>query len=77
MIVVESAAPHDCAVYHVPEEILEVGRDEYRRLLAVLAECETSNNWPGAAPGENAVTLPSKFFQSEDDISKLELELEI
>jgi hypothetical protein len=73
-IVVESSPPHDSAVYIVPSEIIEQGRDEYRKLLERLAECEASGEWPGASEGEQLLSLPSWVYHAEDDISDLGLE---
>lgn len=77
-IVVESAAPHDVVVYTIPDEVLDVGREEYTRLLQVLGECEQTNTWPGAAEGEQVLTLPSWKYAGAgegDDLSDLGLEL--
>lgn len=74
-IVVESTPPHDVVVYIVPAEVIEAGRDEYRRLAALLAECETSGRWGGAADEEQILSLPSWVYQAEDDIGDLGLEV--
>lgn len=73
-IVVESAEPHDVAVYVIGDEILEAGRLEYRRLLDKLIECELSGNWPGAVTAQEALSLPSWVYESESDIAGLDLE---
>ena len=73
-IVVESAAPHDVAVYIIPAEIIEQGRDEYRKLMVRLRECESSGKWPGATEGEQLLSLPSWVYHAEDDLSDLGLE---
>jgi hypothetical protein len=74
-IVVESAPPHDIAVYNVPDDVMEQGREEYEALLDRLAECERDNHWPGAVEGEQFLTLPSWAYESTDDLSDLGLEL--
>lgn len=66
-IVVESAAPHAVAVYVIPDDILQQGRDEYARLLEVLAECEANDAWPGPVPTEEYLTLPSWAYEATDD----------
>lgn len=66
-IVVESAPPHAVAVYRIPEDILQYGREEYTRLLGVLAECETTDFWPGPVLEEEVLTLPSYVYQNDDD----------
>lgn len=57
-IVVESDAPHDVVVYAISDAVLEAGRTEYARLLALLGRCEKANTWPGSAAEEQALTLP-------------------
>jgi hypothetical protein len=73
-IVVEPFAPHDVVVYRVPAEVIEAGRDEYRRLLVLLRECAEKDSWPGVAAGEQILSLPSWVYHAEDDISDLGLE---
>lgn len=74
-MVVESAPPHAVVVYVIPDDILEYGRDEYRRLLEILAACERDNHWPGPAETEQILTLPSWVYgPADDDLSELQLE---
>lgn len=73
-IVVENTAPHDVAVYRIPPEVIEQGRDEYRQLLVTLAACEESGIWPGAVTGEQVLSLPSWIFTGEGDLAELGLE---
>jgi len=73
-IVIESAAPHDVTVYIIPAEIIEQGRDEYRKLLVTLDECEKTGVWPGTSDSEQILSLPSWVYHAEDDISELGLE---
>lgn len=73
-IVVESTAPYAVAVYVIPDDIIQQGRDEYMVLLDQLAECEAADEWPGPAIGEQILTLPSWVYEAHDDISELGLE---
>ena len=74
ILAVESSAPYEPAIFSVPEDIIEQGRDEYRSLLTRLDECERSNSWPPALDVEEPLTLPSWVYGSEDsDISGLGL----
>jgi exodeoxyribonuclease VIII len=73
-IVVESEAPHAVVVYQIPDDVLEYGRDEYRRLISILDECEQAKSWPGPCETEQVLTLPSWVYGSEDDLSELGLE---
>lgn len=74
-IVVESVAPHDVVVYIVPSEVIEAGRDEYRKLLVQLKECEAAGEWPGASEVEQILSLPSWVYNADNDITDLELEI--
>lgn len=73
-IVVESEPPHAVAVYFIPDDIIDQGRDEYQKLLLRLAECESTGHFPGPQEAEEALTLPSWVYESTNDISELGLE---
>lgn len=73
-IVVESAAPYAVATYIIDKDILLQGRDNYRELLKILAECEAKDEWPGPVVGEQFLSLPSWYYPSADDMSDLDLE---
>lgn len=77
-IVVESEAPHAVAVYRIPDDIIEQGRDEYTQLVEVLKGCEQTDNWPGPVPLEETLTLPTWAYQreGESDLADLGLEME-
>jgi hypothetical protein len=75
-IVVESSAPHAVAVYEIPSDVIEQGREEYTTLLDVLEECERDNSWPGPVQGLAEFTLPTWAYDREgDDLSELGLEI--
>lgn len=57
-IVVESGGPRSVSVYHITEEILARGREEYTRLLAVFDTCKAAGHWPGPVDGEVDLVLP-------------------
>jgi exodeoxyribonuclease VIII len=46
-LVQEKDAPFATAVYSAGDDLLEFGRRRYRKLLDVLARCESSGLWPG------------------------------
>jgi len=74
-IVVESTPPFAVATYRIENDILLQGRDNYRELLKILAECEAKDEWPGPVEGEQILTLPSWYYPStDDDLSDLGLE---
>ena len=64
---VESRAPHDVVLFVVPDDILDLGRREYRSALVTLAECRERNEWPGVAWGEVELELPEWAWDSVDD----------
>lgn len=74
-IVVESSAPHAVAVYRIPDEVIEHGREEYMRLLDALAICEKTDEWPGPVPDEEFISLPTWAYDNptENELSDLEL----
>ncbi len=74
-IVVESAPPYAVAVYRIPSDIIEQGRDEYMQLLETLNDCERRDIWPGPVPSEEWLTLPSWAYPQADDLNDLELEI--
>lgn len=74
-IVVESAPPYAVAVYHITEDIIAQGREDYTAALETLEECERTGRWPGPVDGEEDLTMPSwAYTQSPDDLSELGLE---
>lgn len=74
VIAVESKEPFEPAVFEVPVEVIERGRDEYMHLVSVLDECEASNHWPPACETEQRLTLPAWAYDQEDeDLSDLGL----
>jgi hypothetical protein len=76
-IVVESSPPHAVATYIINEDILLQGRDEYEKLLEVLARCEASGEWPGPTECEQVLTLPSWYYgEGVDDLTSIGLETE-
>lgn len=75
-IVVESSPPYDIAVFTIPTEVLELGREQYKKLLEKLSKCETAAEWPGSMPGEQVLQLPSYMFEGESDLGGLGLEFD-
>jgi hypothetical protein len=73
-IVVESKPPYASAVYRIPSDIIDQGRDEYLEALALLDECERKNEWPGPVVEEQDLSLPSWVYESSDDLTDIGLE---
>jgi hypothetical protein len=72
-IVVEVDPPHAVAVYRIPTDIIEQGREEYWECAKALAECEAADSWPGPVPTEEELTLPSWAYKQDEDIGDLGL----
>lgn len=76
-IVVENKPPHAVVVYIINEDIILQGRDEYEKLLEVLAHCEATGEWPGPAECEQVLTLPSWYYgEAVDDLTSIGIEAE-
>ena len=67
LVAVEAAAPHVVAVYRVPDDILDMGREHYEALLGRYAECRRENRWPGYFIGESELALPRYAYPSDDE----------
>jgi hypothetical protein len=75
VVTVEQDAPHDVAVYNIPDEIADLGRDEYRRLLVKLRFHRERDEWPGYANGcELEFNLPPWMMGDDDELTELGLE---
>lgn len=75
VIAVESAPPYDVVTYIVPEEVLEVGRENYRELLTKFKACTESGEWPGqGGDEEHVLSLPLWAIpkDEDDDMSDLD-----
>lgn len=69
LLVVEQRAPHDVAVYHLhPESALWVGEQRRQRLLDRVADCESTDYWPGRAPAVEELTPPSWLDDTAADL---------
>jgi hypothetical protein len=66
-IVVESAPPHDVAVYLISYDTIEEGRIAYREALVELRECRRRNVWPGQVDGVRVFQLPAWALSNDDD----------
>jgi hypothetical protein len=67
---IERNAPHACAGYVCTESMIDAGRQEYRRLLALLKDCHDENEWPGYQRNIEGIGLPpyaSPMVNLEDD----------
>lgn len=55
---VEKSRPHAVGLYYADDDMLAVGRKEYRRLLAQYAECKRTGVWPGYGSTIEPISLP-------------------
>jgi hypothetical protein len=73
-IVVENTPPHAVAVYNIPDDIIQQGRDEYLVLHDQLLDCERAGEWPGPVRGETNLTFPTRAYETNEDLSDIGLE---
>lgn len=57
--VIEKKPPHGLRYYYASQAMLDIGFKEYRKALALYAECEKTNNWPAYADTFEPIELPS------------------
>lgn len=68
LIAVEAAEPHDVVVYDLPDEVLDIGREEYHRLLGIVRECQRSGEWPGIGNRcRNILSLPRYLYPDGEE----------
>jgi exodeoxyribonuclease VIII len=67
IIAVDSAAPHDVAVYELSADALWAGEQAWRSWMQRLAACEAEGQWPGQSPGLEVLELPAWAYGSSDD----------
>ncbi len=74
-IAAESTAPYALVVYRVADDILDLGRQEYTRLLRRLDDCRRTNTWDGYADSVQELSLPRWAIPRDDenDVSGLGL----
>lgn len=63
----EKEAPHAVAFYNADPDMIELGRREYRRRLAIYAACKRSNVWPGYDPSITNLSLPAWVLKAAND----------
>lgn len=66
IVVVESAAPFDVAVFLLDSQAMEKARDENADLLDRVAACRESGKWPGRFPEITPLDLPAYVLGSDD-----------
>jgi PDDEXK-like domain of unknown function (DUF3799) len=69
IIAVESAAPYDVGVFRLTEDALAAGQQHVSDLLAHLAACQESGEFPGRYSGEQDLSIPA--WMEADPMSDL------
>lgn len=59
IVAVESAPPHDIAVFDVSSDDIGIGADEVQMLLIKLKRCIDTQTWPGRYDAEQPLQLPA------------------
>lgn len=67
IVAVESAPPFDLAVYQLDSQAVEAGEALVDSLLARVAECEASGQWPGAHPEVETLDVPGWYYGDGGD----------
>lgn len=55
----EDTPPYAVAVYQVDEASIDIGRSEYRNVLAQMEQCQQSGEWPGYCTDIEPIGLPA------------------
>lgn len=74
IITVQSAEPYDVVVYNIPQDVISLGAEQYDRAIDLLIECESINSFPGMAPEEVELRLPSWAMPAEEQGPELFLD---
>lgn len=69
-LVQEKDRPYATAMYQAGDDLLELGRRQYRPMLQLLAECKQRNEWPGYPSEVTPLALPAwaKVANDNDDV---------
>lgn len=62
-IAVEKDPPYAVAVYNIPDDVLQKGRELYLRGLRAYMEARTTGEWPAYSPQVEELQMPSYFFK--------------
>jgi hypothetical protein len=62
LIAVEKVAPYNVALYFADDELLQLGREQYRANCQTYADCIASGVWPGYGDEVNNLKLPAYAF---------------
>jgi hypothetical protein len=68
----EKDAPNAVAFYQADADMLQIGRQECQRLLALYADCMQSKEWPGYNPAITPLSLPAWVRHAANDNDEIE-----
>lgn len=57
----EKEPPYACGFYYATDEMIQAGRDEYRRLVDIYADCLKTNSWRGYSTELQPLAMPAWF----------------
>ena len=77
IVAVEAVSPHVVQVYHVPDELLQLGRERYRDLLGTLNACRKNDSWPGYAESPLALQFPGWALPEDPEENAENFDLQI
>lgn len=63
----EKSPPYACAFYYADQAMIDMGRAEYRRLLRILADCMSTDRWPGYDTDVRPLGLPAWAIKAAND----------
>ena len=66
-VVTEKSAPYCTAVYSLDTQGVELGRDQYKRLLLDLADCKIAKKFPGYSDRIETLSLPAWEVRKYED----------
>ena len=66
LIAVEKTPPYLVGVYMMPEQLIEHGRQEYKKDLHTFARCLESDSWPGLPDSIQVLDVPGWIDGSGD-----------
>lgn len=70
LLAVEDEEPHDVAVYRLDDDALYAGQREVDELLAKVAHCNETGEYPGQYPSEQLLPLPPWVWGDEEQLEE-------
>jgi exodeoxyribonuclease VIII len=71
-VAVETKPPFAAGIYWIDEASIELGRQQYKKALLGMQECEKTNHWP-VGYGEQEISLPAYAFYENETEGEIEL----